>query len=214
MRYMRVRTIVIAVVGSAAAIVSWAQNSSDEKKPPAIHSQQPHTPRAEHATKVEKAIAVLMPVGNSGCTGTIHFEQTASGLKITGEVRGLKPGKHGFHVHEFGDLSDQAKGESAGSHYNPTHEQHGDTDDTKRHAGDFGNIEANQNGVAMIQYTDPVAALNGPHSILGRAVVVHVDEDKFTQPTGDAGARAAFGVVGVAKDGVKKNNMKPMNSSN
>lgn len=150
------------------------------------------------AEAVHDAVAVLMPVGGSGVHGTIHFVQQGSQLKITGKVVGLKPGKHGFHVHQYGDLTDLEKGESAGSHYNPTGTAHGRMTDMQRHVGDFGNLVADEQGEAVVDLTDAVASLEGPHSILGRSLVVHAGEDQFTQPVGNAGARVAVGVIGVA----------------
>lgn len=158
----------------------------------------PETPPHAATASVEHAVAVLVPIGGSGVQGVIHFDRHGKELLITGKISGLKPGKHGFHVHEFGDLTDTHKGESAGGHFNPQGAPHGRPSDPKRHVGDFGNLEANPQGVAVVHLTDTVATLDGPHAILGRALVVHAGEDKFTQPVGDAGARVAFGIIGVA----------------
>lgn len=163
--------------------------------------QKPVMTHAEDdAHQVTHAICVLRAVGKSEVSGTIRFDRQGEKLHITGTVKGLSPGKHGFHVHEFGDLSDSETGKSAGGHFNPTGAPHGHqkSDNKERHAGDFGNIEAGADGVAKIDFSDSVASLHGDHSIVGRGVVVHADEDKFTQPTGDAGGRVAFGVIGVA----------------
>ena len=141
------------------------------------------------------AVANLEQVGASGVTGTLNFVQDGDTVTITGEVSGLTPGLHGFHVHESGDLSDKEAGMSVGGHFNPTNHPHGHAHDSERHAGDLGNIEANAEGIATINITDKVIRLAGEHPIVGKAMVVHADEDKFTQPTGDAGGRVAFGVV-------------------
>ncbi len=46
---------------------------------------------------------------------------------------------------------------------------------------------------------DKLIALSGPHSIIGRAVIIHEKADDLkSQPSGDAGARVAGGVVGIA----------------
>lgn len=159
-----------------------------------------HDAQEAQTTRVDEAVAVLVPVGDSGVEGTIRFERADDGkVEVTGEVRGLTPGKHGFHVHQFGDLSDRQEGKSAGDHFAGGTEHHGAPDAERRHAGDLGNIVAGEDGVAKIEMTDAVISLSGPHSILGRAVVVHAGEDKFTQPSGDAGGRVAFGVVGISK---------------
>ncbi len=141
------------------------------------------------------AICRLEQIGGSGVTGTVNFTQLGDKVTVTGEVKGLKPGKHGFHVHESGDLSDKETGKSAGGHFNPTGQKHGKPTDAERHLGDLGNITADDQGVAKIEITDNVISLRGPNSIVGKSIVVHVGDDKFTQPTGDAGARAAFGLI-------------------
>lgn len=167
--------------------------------------QKPVTTHADgddhHADKheVDHAVCVLLAVADSGVSGTILFDRQGDSLHVTGTVKGLSPGKHGFHIHEFGDLRDTEKGLSTGGHFNPTGAQHGHRDGDDRHAGDFGNIEADKDGVAKIDFVDKIASINGEHSIVGHGVVVHADEDKFTQPSGDAGPRVAIGVVGVAK---------------
>lgn len=118
---------------------------------------------------------------------------------MIGSIRGLKPGLHGFHVHQFGDLRKVDDGSSAGDHFAPHGHQHGRPDTESRHVGDLGNIEADVNGVAHVDKVDDVISLAGSNSILGRALVVHAGEDKFTPPSGDAGSRVAFGVIGVAE---------------
>jgi superoxide dismutase, Cu-Zn family len=150
-------------------------------------------------TKPGKAICVLYPTQGNNVSGTITFTQTDKGILVVADLQGLTKGKHGFHIHEFGDCS-SADGTSAGSHFNPEGKNHGAPMDISRHIGDMGNIEADESGKAHLEYTDPMLMLNGPHSILGRSVIVHKSEDDLkTQPTGNAGARVACGVIGIAK---------------
>ncbi len=147
---------------------------------------------------IQSAVCVLVPVGDSGVSGVVHFHRAGRGqVKVTGEVSGLAPGKHGFHVHEFGDISNPGDGKCAGGHFNPEKTMHGAPDADERHVGDLGNIEANADGVATIDMTDSVIRLIGPHGIVGRSIVIHADPDDFGQPTGNAGARVAFGVIGI-----------------
>lgn len=166
------------------------------QKPVVPHADGDGHDSDEH--QVEHAVCVLHAVGKSGVSGIIRFDRQGDSLHVSGTVKGLSPGKHGFHIHEFGDLRDLEKGMSTGGHFNPTGAKHGHREGEERHAGDFGNIEAGEDGVAKIDFTDKIASINGPHSIVGHGVVVHADEDKFTQPTGDAGGRVAIGIVGVA----------------
>jgi Cu-Zn family superoxide dismutase len=147
-----------------------------------------------------KAIAVLHPTAGSKVSGTVTFTEVADGVEVQATITGLTPGKHGFHVHEFGDCS-AADASSAGGHFNPTNQPHGAPDDQARHAGDMGNIEADASGNAKLNYIDHDMSLTDDRrSIIGRAVIVHAKADDLkTQPTGDSGARVACGVIGRAK---------------
>jgi Cu-Zn family superoxide dismutase len=141
-------------------------------------------------------VAVLSPTEGSDVRGVILFQQENDVLRVVGKVVGLEPGRHGFHIHEFGDLRD-AQGESAGGHFNPTGAQHGGPQDQAHHAGDFGNIEADESGAATINMEVPWLEL---HYVVGRSIVVHEGEDDLkSQPSGDAGGRAALGVIGIAQ---------------
>lgn len=157
--------------------------------------------RAEAAAPaVAKAICVLRPTaGNESVRGTIRFTAAAGGVLVEARVEGLAPGAHGFHVHEWGDL-DCTDGMCTGGHFNPTNEPHGAPEAAARHAGDLGNLEAGPDGVAIYKRLDARLRLDGPNSVVGRGIVVHAQPDDFaTQPTGNAGARLATGVIGVAK---------------
>ncbi|KAK6640925.1 hypothetical protein RUM44_012623 [Polyplax serrata] len=125
-------------------------------------------------------------------------------VQISGEVNGLTEGKHGFHVHEFGDNTNGCT--SAGAHYNPFNKEHGGPDAAVRHVGDLGNIEANSSGAASVKISDKMMSLTGPYSIIGRTLVVHADPDdlgngghELSKTTGNAGARVACGVIGISK---------------
>jgi superoxide dismutase, Cu-Zn family len=66
---------------------------------------------------------------------------------------------------------------TAGAHFNPLGKTHGAPGDEERHVGDLGNISATEEGIAKFDFTDRLLKLNGPHSIVGRALVVHADPD-------------------------------------
>jgi Cu-Zn family superoxide dismutase len=105
------------------------------------------------------------------------------------------PGPHGFHIHEKGDCS-AADASSAGGHFNPTGKPHGGPDSDARHAGDFGNIEADATGNARYSRTFSDLTLDGESSIIGKAIIVHQKADDLkTQPSGDAGGRIGCGVI-------------------
>ncbi|MFN3165451.1 MAG: superoxide dismutase family protein [Phycisphaeraceae bacterium] len=170
----------------------------------------------EHAgafENISKAVCVLSPTQHTeltNVTGTITFTQTKDGLLVKAQVSGLKPNsKHGFHVHQFGDLT-KADGTATGGHYNPgnaekhslpeDHEDHGHSI-TGGHAGDLGNLESDADGNATYEKTFANITLTGKNAVLGRGIIVHLDEDKGidAQPTGGAGPRVAQGVIGIAQ---------------
>ncbi|GFR63270.1 superoxide dismutase [Cu-Zn] [Elysia marginata] len=154
-----------------------------------------------------KAICVLSPGSQAAVKGTLTFtqEDPCSKTVVSGQVTGLSPGQHGFHIHEFGDYTNGCM--SAGSHFNPHGKTHGSPDSTERHAGDLGNITAGDDGVAIVEIVDVQIPLIGNNSIIGRSLVVHEKKDDLGQggdeeskKTGNAGPRVACGVIGIAKD--------------
>ncbi|KAI0632053.1 superoxide dismutase [Trametes polyzona] len=152
---------------------------------------------------ISKAVTVLR---GEQVSGTVTFTQAdpTAPVTVSGEIKNLDPSaKRGFHIHALGDLSNGCL--SAGPHFNPFSRTHGAPTDKNRHAGDLGNIESDSKGVAAFSFEDSQISLNGPLSIVGRAVVVHAGTDDLGKggddeslKTGNAGARAACGVIGIA----------------
>jgi len=147
-----------------------------------------------------QAIAILHPTAGNKVSGTVTFTEVADGVQVQAEIAGLTPGKHGFHVHEFGDCS-AADLSSAGAHFNPTSQPHAGPDAEARHVGDMGNVEADASGTAKLSYLDHhISLTNDQRSVIGRSVIVHAKPDDLkSQPAGDSGARIACGVIGRAK---------------
>ena len=151
--------------------------------------------RLSEAEETIKAIATLEHTEDN-VEGFVKFKQDpGKATIIKGIIKGLTPGKHGFHIHEFGDLSDGCA--SAGGHYNPENVDHGDLD--KGHVGDLGNIVADQSGTARFQIKAERVELS---DIVGRAIVIHADEDDLGKggddeslKTGNAGDRLGCGVI-------------------
>jgi Cu-Zn family superoxide dismutase len=106
-------------------------------------------------------------------SGVVIFDQRANSLqtKITAIFEGLKIGPHGFHVHEFGDLSDGCN--TAGPHFNPYKDSHGGPGEGHRHVGDMGNVISDSlDGKTSFTLTDDLIRLdNGELSVVGRSVV-------------------------------------------
>ena len=150
-------------------------------------------------TTVVKAVCVLYPTTGNNTSGTVTFTKVGEGVKVVADMQGLSKGKHGIHIHECGDCT-AADGSSAGGHFNPMAKSHGAPMDAMRHEGDMGNIEADDIGKAHLEYVDKNISFEGIGSIIGRSVIVHKNADDLkTQPTGNAGARVACGVIGIGK---------------
>lgn len=141
--------------------------------------------------------------------GFIIFEQKTKNdiVKVHGHVENLKPGKHGFHIHTFGDL-ESTDCMKCGGHWNPHNKQHGGRNDEESHAGDLGNITANEKKIANFRFTTSKITLFGDveDSIVGRSIVIHKDEDDNGKGghddsliTGHAGARLDCAVLGHCK---------------
>lgn len=144
---------------------------------------------------VNEAYAAISPTKGNTAEGRVNFKVEGGNVRITATITGLKPGPHGFHIHEKGDCSSD-DGSSAGGHFNPDNQPHGSPDSEKRHVGDLGNIIADYKGIAVYDRLDKFVKLEGPHSVIGRAIIIHDDvDDMTTQPTGNAGGRIACGVI-------------------
>ncbi len=152
---------------------------------------------AEMTVKPKRAVAKLTGTkGHESVTGTVEFVEKDGSVMVTAHLEGLTPGDHGFHIHEKGDCS-APDGASAGGHFNPSSHKHGAPDAAEHHEGDLGNLTAGKDGKAdkTMTLTD-VTLGDGANSVVGKGFIVHDKKDDLTtQPTGNAGARVACGVI-------------------
>lgn len=81
----------------------------------------------------------------------------------------------------YGDLSQG--GASCGGVFNPFGKNHGAPEDEDRRVGSLGNIQVNDEGVATVNVEDKMVKLIGPHSIIGRSLVIHENEDDLGKVT-------------------------------
>lgn len=152
---------------------------------------------ASDAPAITAAMCVIRPTAGNETSGVITFKKEGDGIRIQARISGLTPGKHGFHVHEWGNV-DCTDGKCTGGHFNPDGVDHAGPDAATRHVGDLGNLEAGEDGSATYDRLDEHVAFSGRNSIIGRAIIVHADPDDLaSQPTGNAGARVGYGVIGI-----------------
>ncbi len=171
--------------GKAEPAAKDPANTADTDKAPPVEP------------KLVSAKAELKPTKDSKVSGSVVLSQTADGkVSVEAQVTGLTPGDHGFHIHEKGDCS-SPDGKSAGGHFNPKAVDHGGPTADAHHAGDLGNLTADDKGVAKHKSViDFVTLDESDTTALGKAFIVHAKADDMkTQPTGAAGARLACGVI-------------------
>jgi Cu-Zn family superoxide dismutase len=146
-------------------------------------------------SKGPMATATLDPTTGMA-KGTVHFQDAGeNGVEVVADLTGVPPGVHGFHVHEKGDCGNNAM--NAGGHFNPNGMVHGAPDAVSHHAGDFGNVTADDKGEVHTRFTTHSISINtGSNGVVGHAVVLHGNpDDLVSQPAGNAGPRIACGVV-------------------
>jgi len=149
-----------------------------------------------------EAVCVLI---SNKINGVIYFKEVLDGTEISGKVTGLGIfKKHGFHIHESGDLTDGCV--SACAHYNPFARKHGGRESNERHVGDLGNLQGDQNGNCEFSFVDTLVRLSGDYSVIGRSIIIHEDEDDLglgnkedSLTTGHAGKRVVCGIIGYRK---------------
>lgn len=131
--------------------------------------------------------------------GTATLTEGGDGVKISVSVSKLSPGQHGMHIHAAGKC-EGPDFKSAGGHLNPEGKKHGLQSTEGPHAGDLPNLTVGPDGNAKTEVTTKrVTFGEGKNSLFqpdGTALVIHVaPDDEKTDPIGNAGPRAACGVI-------------------
>lgn len=200
------RTLSLPLAGAAICLAVLAGCSS--APPPA----SPGTPAAGSASRSPAVATLLTPTGQPA--GRAELTETPAGVEIAIVVQGLSPGQHGFHIHANGACApgpDPATGQTvafgaAGGHFDPGHSRnHGRPGQpiNHAHAGELPNIPVGADGNGTLRYLNPNVTLErAPHTVFGRALVVHANPDDYTSdPAGNSGPRVLCGVIGPAQPG-------------
>ena len=136
--------------------------------------------------------------------GTVTLWEDADGTHMavksaSGEI--LAEGEYGVHLHETGICDADSGFESAGGHFNPTDEAHGDANADPSHAGDLGNMTVEEDGSFDFWATAEKVTLNPDvdnslNDADGTAIIIHAGADDLsTDPSGESGDRAICGVI-------------------
>ena len=144
-----------------------------------------------------RATAALQPTKGNKAFGEATFEQVGDKVRVIVFAQNLPPERElGFHIHEAGDCS-SGDGMSAKGHFNPHGKPHGQPGTAERHAGDLPSLKTGKDGRAKLDVTVEAISIGaGAGDIVGRGLIIHAQADDYkTQPTGNAGARIACGVI-------------------
>jgi len=150
------------------------------------------------ASEGESAVADLLD-SRGESVGHATFTPLAEGVRLRVTLFHLPPGIHAMHIHTVGECHGPDF-KTSGAHFNPFGKRHGAQNKDGPHAGDLPNFKVAEDGTAQVEATAPLIALKpGRNSILpsGKTcLVIHaLPDDEVTDPTGNAGARIACGII-------------------
>jgi Cu-Zn family superoxide dismutase len=185
--------------GALAVLPACEMQRDDQGQPSSGQSASDAQPEPSGAVRARATIAG--PPG-SAIKGTVTLVELEGNLpepgvrieaRITGPAGELRPGPHGFHIHENAKGGCVPPYTSAGGHFDPGPSANPDPDvNHPFHMGDIPNLVVDQNGAGSLQATTSRITLSpGPLSVFdqdGSVIIVHENADK--------------GVPGAAKSGV------------
>ena len=188
----------------ALAVSAGCDTSNETDTTELTDGTMPMTAPVDEPEPGPTASVTIEPTAGNTASGVLLLTQDDDdSVTVTGRLGGLPAGESlGFHVHEMADCS-APDASSAGEHFNPTGEPHGDPDSDRSHLGDMPNVEADDEGEADVDVTiDGVTLTGGAYSLDNRALVVHSQADDFeTQPSGGSGDPIGCGEIALATAG-------------
>ncbi|BAO56077.1 superoxide dismutase family protein [Nonlabens marinus] len=191
----------IALMALALTLSVSCKETKEEEMTDETMTEMEDSSSMDSESSMDSKMEIAVPMASksgSNVTGVISFVQEGAQVKMIANLTGLEPGVHAIHLHENGDCS-ATDATSAGGHWNPKSNEHGDWDEGSHHMGDIGNLEANANGEASYTFSTDKWCMDcddATKNIKGKGVIVHATADDFTsQPSGAAGARVACGVI-------------------
>jgi superoxide dismutase, Cu-Zn family len=202
MRLIRSIIVVVAVLALGGAAVAFAGSGGSRGEVGPDRGDDRRGGDRDDGRHGRVAYATLADASGDRVGRVWMREDRRDGVVyIEARVEDLPPGFHGFHIHTTGRCEPPGF-TTAGGHYNPTGEGHGD------HAGDLPSLLVNGDGSAILGTSTDRFSISDLREGDGSAVMVHSGRDNFaniparyggpdqeTLNTGDAGSRLACGVV-------------------
>lgn len=199
---MNIRRTILSGIFASSLALGGASAIAQDATPDASEAATPVT----YVSVQPKAITTA----DGEFVGYATMYESADGVHIVLKSSNdavLAPGEHGVHLHETGVCDEADAFESAGGHFNPSDESHGDANADPSHGGDFGNLMVEEDGsfehkVVVDKITLEADADNSLNDADGSAIVIHAGADDLaTDPTGESGDREACGVIFEPIDG-------------
>jgi Cu-Zn family superoxide dismutase len=163
-------------------------------------------PQSSAAPKTPQYAAYIVDTKNAPLGVAYLTGVNTGGVLFRIDVNGLPPGKHGMHIHEVGSCNATHGTDGkvtpfgeAGAHFDPAGTNSHKGPEGMGHAGDLPNLVVSANGHAVTTFfIDRLSVVPGPNNIVGRAIVIHANEDNYTDDpmNGGSGGRIACGEIG------------------
>jgi Cu-Zn family superoxide dismutase len=190
------RSTLIAAIGLMACSTGSTTTTTRVPAPAAPPPARTQPPPAYSAT----ATATMRDLVG-GRVGTVTLTDTYAGVLIRGTISELGLGAHAIHIHAVGRCEPPFT--TAGPHFNPENRKHGFRSPNGWHLGDLPNIDTPASGRLTFEFVLPGVTIRGKNALLdadGAAIIIHASRDDYvTDPAGDSGARAACGVITLAR---------------
>jgi superoxide dismutase, Cu-Zn family len=190
------RSTLIAAIGLMACSTGSTTTTTRVPAPAA-----PPPARTQPAPAYSATATATMRDLVGGRVGTVTLTDTYAGVLIRGTISELGLGAHAIHIHAVGRCEPPFT--TAGPHFNPENRKHGFRSPNGWHLGDLPNIDTPASGRLTFEFVLPGVTIRGKNALLdadGAAIIIHASRDDYvTDPAGDSGARAACGVITLAR---------------
>lgn len=156
---------------------------------------------AARAASVKADVYLTAESGQGAAAGTVTFTDDTAGINIVTDLKGLPPGDHGFHVHEFPDCGNKGPDGktgpalAAGGHFDPDKTGVHKGPDSGGHKGDLPLLTVASDGTAKV--TLHVKGVKA-EEFKNRSVMIHAGGDNYSDqpaPLGGGGGRIACGII-------------------